>query len=183
MHHPPIPPLETERLQLRCIEAADASSVAELITPAISRWLAHWPIPFTVEMTSNRIETMRTNVAKGDALQYAAIEKRSGKLIGLITVNRDSERPRCGSFSYWLGEKYHGNGYMKELAATIIPHAFQQLKLDVIEAGTQPENAASIKILESCGMQAIGTRMVHASSRKRDELCCFFAIEKSTPTR
>jgi ribosomal-protein-alanine N-acetyltransferase len=71
---------------------------------------------------------------------------------------------------YWLGEKHHGKGYMKELAPVALAAAFKLLDVEVIEAGAQPENTASLAVMRGCGREFTGERMVYAPARKREEL-------------
>ncbi len=46
----PFAPLETEWPRLSCVRPEDAALVSRLMTLAVSRWLAPWPVPFTPEM-------------------------------------------------------------------------------------------------------------------------------------
>lgn len=176
MTRDPFEPLETARLRLRCVSHEDALVVSQLMTPEISRWVASWPIPFTGEMASARIKAAREMAYAGDALPFAVIPKESGELIGWVTLNRDDDDQRRGSFGYWLGEAHHGKGYMRELAPSVLAASFHLLDLDVIEAGAQPENAASLSIMRACGMEFVGERLVYAHARNRNELCHFYEI-------
>lgn len=51
----PFPAIDTPRLRLRCARAADAPRISGLMTPAIGRWLASWPTPYTQAMARERI--------------------------------------------------------------------------------------------------------------------------------
>ena len=176
----PFPAVETARLALRCVQVADAQATAALMTPEVGRWVARWPTPFTTAMAAERIEQSRTAAAAGNALPFAIVERASAALIGWITVHRDAADTRRGSFGYWLGEAYHGQGYMREAAPAALRAGFDRLDLDVIEAGAQPGNDASIAVMRACGMTPIGTRMVPAPARGRDELCHMFEITLAT---
>jgi len=101
-------------------------------------------------------------------------------MIGWVMFNRDTGNRRRGSFGYWLGEKHHGKGYMKELAPVALVAAFKLLDIDVIEAAAQPENTASLAVMRGCGMEFTGERMVYAPARKREELCHFYEIERTS---
>lgn len=176
----PFQPLETERLRLRCVAPGDAASITRLITPKISQWLAAWPSPFTPRMALARIATARKIAFAGNAVPFSVFEKQSAELIGWAAIYRDSMDHGRGAFGYWLGEAYHGKGYMTELAPIALAGAFKILNLNVIEAGAQLENTASFAVMRSCGMKPAGQKMVHAPTRKRDELCQFY--ERQRPT-
>lgn len=49
---------------------------------------------------------------------------------------------------YYLFENFTGNGLMTEAVALILRRSFKTLKLHRVEANVQPENSASIKVLE-----------------------------------
>lgn len=176
----PFQPIETARLLLRCISPDDAHSTSSLMTPEVSRWVAYWPVPFTYEMAVERIESALKLAHAGDMLPFAVVEKASGEMIGWVAGNRDPENRRRASFGYWLGEKHHGKGYMREVAPVALAAAFKLLDVDVIEAGAQPGNTASFAIMRRCGMVFTGERMVYAPARQRKELCHFYEIERAS---
>jgi len=172
--------LETARLRLRCVAPDDAHATSAMMTPEVSRWVAYWPFPFTYEMAVERIESSLKLAHAGDMLPFAVVEKASDEMIGWVMFNRDTGNRRRGSFGYWLGEKHHGKGYMKELAPVALAAAFKLLDVDVIEAAAQPENTASLAVMRGCGMEFTGERMVYAPARKREELCHFYEIERTS---
>jgi ribosomal-protein-alanine N-acetyltransferase len=174
----PFSAVETTRLRLRCVRIEDAEPTALLMTPDISRWVARWPIPFTTAMAAERIAASRIAALQGTALPFAISEKASGEFMGWIAVHRDTKEIQRGSFGYWLGEAYHGRGYMREAAPTALQAGFDLLGLDVIEAGAQPGNDASMAVMRACGMTPTGTRMVPAPARGRDELCQMFELRR-----
>jgi ribosomal-protein-alanine N-acetyltransferase len=57
---------------------------------------------------------------------------------------------------YYLFEKFTGKGLMDEAVRLILKHSFQNLRLHRIEANVQPENIASIRVLERAGFTKEG---------------------------
>jgi ribosomal-protein-alanine N-acetyltransferase len=174
----PFEPIDTTRLLIRCVRPEDAMSTATMMTPDVSRWVAYWPVPFTVEMAATRIETARRAAFAGNSLPCAVIAKRNAAVVGWVMLDRDRQRPRHASLGYWFGEQHHGLGYMREVALVILRAGFRLLDLDVIEAAAQPENAASLAVMRACGMTPTGQRMVYAPARGREELCLFHEISR-----
>lgn len=174
----PFQPLETPRLFLRCVTVHDATATSSLMTLEVSRWVAAWPVPFTIEMAISHIAASRELAYAGDALPFGVVEKASGALIGWVMLNRDQQDRRRGSLGYWLGEQHHGKRYMRELAAAAVAAGFKWLDLDVIEAGAQPANIASFAVMRACGMKPARKGMVYARARKRDEFCQFYEIQR-----
>ncbi len=178
-----VAPLGTERLRLRCVRPEDAAQVSRLMTLAVSRWLASWPVPFTPEMAAERIMAAYAESEKGRLLPFAIERRFDGVLLGWISVTRDAEDDRRGALGYWLGEEHHGYGYMREAAAVVVAAAFDRLELEVIEAGAQPGNVAAFAVLRGCGMAPTGGRMVFAPARGQDELCLFYEAARPCPGR
>jgi ribosomal-protein-alanine N-acetyltransferase len=178
----PFQPLETVRLLLRCVVDQDATATSALVTSEISRWLAYWPTPFTVEMATSRIAASRALAYAGDALPLVVIEKTSNTLLGWAMLNRDESDRLRGSFGDWIGEQYQGKGYMKELAPAVIAAGFKLLNLDVIEAGAQLGNTASFAVMRACGMKPAHESWVYAPARGQDELCAFHDIRRTGMT-
>jgi ribosomal-protein-alanine N-acetyltransferase len=174
----PFEPIETMRLLIRCVRPEDATSTAAMMTPEVSRWVAYWPVPFTIEMAVTRIETARRAAFAGNSLPCAVVAKLDAALVGWVMLDRDRQNPRHGSFGYWFGQQHHGRGYMREVAPLVLRAGFRLLDLDVIEAAAQPENAASLAVLRACGMTPIGKRMVYAPARGREELCLLHEITR-----
>jgi ribosomal-protein-alanine N-acetyltransferase len=168
------PPIETARLILRCVEERDATATAAMITPSVSGRLARWPCPFTTEMAVARIEAARAAAAAGTELPLAIVDRSNETLLGWLVIHRHETEHNRGSFGYWLGEAYHGQGFMREAAPPALDYGARHLGLDIIEAGAQPDHAASFAIMRACGMTPVGERMVPAPARNRDELCLIY---------
>jgi ribosomal-protein-alanine N-acetyltransferase len=171
--------LETARLELRCVSPEDATETSTLMTEQVSRWVANWPCPFSEEMAAQRILLMRQRAVEGDALPFAIIQKADGRMIGWAMLVRDKNVRLRASLGYWLGEAYHGQGYMTEVVAAIIREGFRMLDVEIIEAAAQPENVASLALMRACGMAEKDRAAVFAPARNREEICIFFEIERA----
>ena len=169
-------PVDIARVRLRCVRPADAEGLAAMMTPGVSRWVASWPVPCTPDMAAERIAAARRAAGARDALPFAVERRSDGALLGWMGVSRDAADQRRGVLGYWLGEAFHGHGYIREAAPAAIAAAFEGLGLDVVGAGAQPGNAASFAVLRGCGMVPVGERMVFVPSRGREELCLFHEV-------
>ncbi|WP_168173721.1 GNAT family N-acetyltransferase [Thalassospira sp. TSL5-1] len=172
--------LETPRLTLRCVQEADAGQISALMVPEISRWLASWPLPYTEEKAFARIVRDREAAQAGNMLPLVVVERETGAVVGYFSVFRDADDGRRAGAGYWLGLKAHGKGYAREMGPVLLAAAFEMLDVGVIEAGAQPENAASFGVMRSWGMSQAGDRCHYASARERDELCRYFQITRAT---
>ncbi|MEI6790070.1 MAG: GNAT family N-acetyltransferase, partial [Myxococcaceae bacterium] len=70
--------------------------------------------------------------------------------LGLLTETAEVEA------GYILRKDYWGRGYGTELLQGLLVHGFSNLGLSRIVAVCNPENLASARIMEKCGMTFIG---------------------------
>jgi len=84
--------------------------------------------------------------------------KESGRVIGQISMDDDSLRYGVASkeLSYWLGEEYSRQGYMKEALSALIAQLFAQENLECVAARCFAPNAASLALLRALGFRQDG---------------------------
>ncbi|QRE76056.1 GNAT family N-acetyltransferase [Methylobacterium aquaticum] len=172
------PTLDTPRLHLRLVAPGDAEATSALMTPAVSRWLAMWPLPFTVAMARERIALSRSLAEAGQGLSLAVTARGTGDLLGWIMLHRTRDDPRKATLGYWLGEAHQRRGTLREAAVALLPVAAAWLDVDRIEASAQPENAGSFAVMRACGLTFRREEIIHAPSRNRDELVHVYAVER-----
>ena len=148
--------LETERLRLRWLTAADAPGLFTVYSdPVVARYLSR---PAFTELA--QAEKMAANAlagyADGSGVNFA-IERREGPgFMGncmLFRFHRESRRAEIG---YSMGRAYWGKGYMHEALGALIDYAFGPLDLNRLEADIDPRNANSAKSLERQGFRLEG---------------------------
>lgn len=177
---PPI--LDTLRLHLRLVGPEDAEATSAMMTPAVSQWLAMWPLPYTAAMARERIATAHALAEAGQALSLAVTARESGELLGWIMLQRTHDDPRTATLGYWLGEAHHRRGYLREAANAVLPVAAAWLDVARIEASAQPENAGSFAVMRACGLRFRGETVIHAPARNRDERVHVYAVERNALT-
>ena len=91
-------------------------------------------------------------------LWYTAWEimlKSDGTFIGDLCF-KGPQKNASVEIGYGLSEAYWGNGYATEAAQALIQWAFSQKNVYFVEAETEPDNAASRRVLEKLGFQPDG---------------------------
>ncbi len=73
--------------------------------------------------------------------------------IGLIGWDRES---RLAEVGFILMNIHTRRGYMTEACRAVIDFAFEGMGLEIVEAKSLPNNAASIRVLEKVGMKREG---------------------------
>ncbi|HEY0047855.1 MAG TPA: GNAT family protein [Pyrinomonadaceae bacterium] len=80
-----------------------------------------------------------------------------GAIVGAAALSQIFRKAFQNAYlGYYLAEKYTGCGYMTEAVRLVLSFAFKELKLHRIEASVQPENKASIAVLQRCGFTREG---------------------------
>jgi RimJ/RimL family protein N-acetyltransferase len=148
-----IPVLKTERLVLRAPRRRDAKSIVRLASDRrVAVNTARIPHPYGL----------------ADAEQFiAAVNRQDGEATFLITLDHTligacGVDPREGGpeIGYWLGVPYWGQGYATEAVRALVDHAFGGLQHEALQAGARVSNPASRRVLEKCGFQWTGVRLL-----------------------
>lgn len=83
---------------------------------------------------------------------------------------------RTAELGYWVDKRFAGRGIAPAAAAMAADHCFREIGLHRLEAGIQPENMASRRVVEKLGFRNEGTRLqvVHINGGWRDHI--YYAI-------
>lgn len=136
----------TERLVLRTAEPGDVEAMhAVLSDPRAMTWWSSLPHE-TMEQTQVWLAGM---IAKGPEHPDFVIE-RDGQVIGKAGFWK---LPDVG---YILHPDHWGQGLAREAVAAAIDHVFATTDFDTLTADVDPENAASIRLLERLGFVKTG---------------------------
>lgn len=169
--------IETARLRLRPLRLEDAADVSALMTPNVSRWVATWPSPFSIAAATERLTRAIAGNAAGTAYSRVAERKSDGAFMGWLGIAVMDEAARIGSMGYWLGEPFHGQGYLTEALPPFVAGAIAALHLKHLDAGAQVDNAASLAALKRLGMQFVEERMDQTPIRPDPELVAFYRLD------
>ncbi|MEO3473101.1 GNAT family N-acetyltransferase [Roseomonas sp. CAU 1739] len=178
-----VPPVHTNRLCLRCAEERDATALAGLMSEAVSRRLASWPVPYTPVMALDRIAGVRMAAAERRSLPLVVERRADGAVLGWISISRAPGDPATALITYWLGEDFQGLGYMREAAPAAMREAFALMDIARLRAAVQADNAASLAVVRLLGMAPMGEGRIWCPSRGRDEPCQWFELRRDDAVR
>lgn len=144
--------LETARLIIRKPTPEDVDEYAAIRN---SEFVQRYNV-FSDRPREQIIKDFSDGSGEGDGLIMES--KASGCVIGAIFVDEDSIRYGVASkeLSYFLGEGYSRQGYMKEALSAVVDYLFEKEKLACIAARSFAPNTASRKLLESLGFHQDG---------------------------
>jgi len=143
--------LTTDRLALRPFSLEDLDALHDILQqPGIFRYFPHTDPP-----TRERVARMIAfYIKQGEDLRFstwAVVLKETGNLIGWCGLNR---LPETGEdeVAYLMSQAVHGKGYATEGAQASLAYGFSAIGLERIIALVHPENIASQRVAEKCGM-------------------------------
>jgi [ribosomal protein S5]-alanine N-acetyltransferase len=86
---------------------------------------------------------------------------------------------RSALIGYWIDQKFAGLSIVPTALAMAADHSFQVMGVHRLEAGIQPENHASRRVMEKLGFHEEGLRRssVHINGAWRDLLCYALTAE------
>ncbi|WP_226662830.1 GNAT family N-acetyltransferase [Microbulbifer aggregans] len=149
--------LTTERLQLRKLTGSDEDAqftLALLNDPDFHRFIGDRGVR-TIEDARGYIESGPLSMYRQHGFGMYCVERKDGTPIGQCgLVCRDGLDDIDIGFAFL--PEYRGNGYAREAAEAVMDWGKQALGLSRIVAIANPENAASIRLLEKLGLEAEG---------------------------
>jgi [ribosomal protein S5]-alanine N-acetyltransferase len=143
--------LETARLRLRpCVES-DVGALHRLWTdPQVRRYL--WDdMVIGREQAAEVVRASAQSFAAHGFGQWVIYPREGGELIGFCGLRHFGEPPEV-EVLYGLRPAFWGRGLATEAARAMLGDGFSRAGLRRIYAGTDPPNAASVRVMEKAGM-------------------------------
>ena len=151
-----LPTINTSRLSLRPISAADADDFyAVYSNPEVMRYWSTPPLA-NRDAASKLIDEIQEGFERQELLKWGIALLTDDKLIGSVTLFHMDFTHRRAEIGYAQGRAYWGNGYMQEALKAVLNYAFETLNLHRIEADVDPRNDGSVRTLERLGFQREG---------------------------
>ncbi len=148
--------LETANLTMRPFLEDDAAAVLAYwkSDPGWERFNASVPSEFTMNDANVFVSEMCARSRK-DRPSWAVVHR--GLVVGVVSLSFEQDY-RITVIGYGVHGDLRGRGLAVEAAQTVIDQAFARYaQLQKIRAHTDPENTASIRVLEKLGFLREGT--------------------------
>jgi [ribosomal protein S5]-alanine N-acetyltransferase len=147
--HPPHP--ATTRLTLRRLRPDDAADLFRTVgDPDVMRYWAPGP-DATVDATAQRITEIDHHWTTHGFGDWAVLENATGALVGFAGLHHIAEMAEV-NVGYAFEKSRWGLGYGTEVCRATIAHGLDRLALPEIVAVIAPQNVASIRVAEKCGL-------------------------------
>ncbi len=150
--------LETPRLMLRPLEDRDAPAFSGYRSdPEIARFQG-WEAPYSLAQAGQFIDEMKSTLpgTPGDWYQLAFELKSSGEVIGDCAFQTLRDDARQAEIGVTLSRQFQGQGYALEGLGRLLEYLFDELGLHRVRANVDPQNQASIRLLERLGFRHEG---------------------------
>lgn len=161
------PTLESDRLILRKLTLDDTDALFAIWSDDCVTSHMNISSLQDPEEAQALIQMMNDLADQGKAIRWGLESKQSGKLIGTCGINEWSEDNARASIGYELAVDSWRHGYMTEVLQALLSHGFYQGNLNRMEALVEPDNLASIKLLEKAGFQREGLLRGYEFSKGR----------------
>lgn len=145
--------LETERLTIRHVVAADAAFILELVNePAYIANISDQGVRSVDDARKYIAERLTASYARYGFGLFGVALRDSAELIGVCGLIKRKTLDDV-DIGYALLERYWGNGYAVESAAAVLAYGRDEISLKRIIAITSPDNVASAKLLRKIGLR------------------------------
>ena len=148
--------METERLLLHGLTDDDFEAVKHIMnSPHVSEVWGH---SFGDDDIRGWIARNSEAHAKDGFGYMLACDKQTGEPVGQAgLLHEDFGFGPLIGIGYILAFEKEGRGYASEMARCLAGYAFEKPGIDAVYCDIRPENAASIAIARSLGMEEIGS--------------------------
>ena len=145
--------IETDRLVLALYTDRDRANFIELLTdPVVMRYVDRGALTLeNAQVLWQKL--MHEFYPNGVDTIWAVFAKDDGRYVGNASLRPRPERQKDWEIGYYLKPAQWGNGFATEIASRLVRYGFEIAGLDKIYATVDKENAASIHVLEKCGLK------------------------------
>jgi len=148
--------LATDRLYLRPLCMDDAEGLLRIYAdPIFTRYWSTEPWTSLSQATA-QIEKDLHELAAGEQLRLGIFLREQQTLIGTCSLFHLSKQCRRCEVGYGIAPEYWRLGYMFEAISALLRFAFDELRMNRVEADIDPRNTASERSLEKLGFKREG---------------------------
>jgi ribosomal-protein-alanine N-acetyltransferase len=159
--------ITTDRLILRPLTMADASTVAQLITEKISNNTMLIPWPYGLQDAQSWIKSITPGTVLGICL-------KPNQLIGAVEIVLEDG----GGIGFWINDGFAGHGYATEAVTAALDYNFSTHPVTTISSCPWVENTASQRIHRNLGFEEEGQEQDFWPNRQAEVPVVRFILTK-----
>jgi [ribosomal protein S5]-alanine N-acetyltransferase len=144
----PFPVINTERLVLRQLTKDDADSLFWVRSNLeVGKYIPRQPYQSKEDAIAFITKT-EIFIPNNESIIWAIATKNTDTVIGTICLWNIKKEDYRAEVGYELHPNYWGKGIMQEALTVVLDYGFRDMKLHSIAAVINPDNEASIKLVE-----------------------------------
>lgn len=147
--------IETERLELRTVEEADADLIQRArMHPDVRRYISGFRAPQSRAAVAE-------DVPADDGVRLLVVpsaDDHADGPVGQVSLDYIDEADSWANISFWLFPSARGHGYATEAAARLVGFGFRERGLERVTANAVAPNEGSIAVLRRLGFSHEGTQ-------------------------
>lgn len=143
------PELHSDRLLLRQLNESDVNEIFFLRSDARVLKYQDRKAAASVDEALEWITLMASIQKKKEGISWAICLKNNPQLIGTFNLWNFQKENYRAEVGYSLHPEWQGKGIMREAMKLCLDYAFKQIQLHSLEANVNPDNAASINLLQA----------------------------------
>ncbi len=145
--------LITDRLILRAVRIGDAEAIFKYRSDAITNQYQGW-IPKTMDDAHQFVSKVAPKINVYDTwFQFVIVLKETNEIVGDIGIHFLDEENYQVEIGCTLAKNHHGKGIANEALKITIDYLFGDLNKHRISCSVDPDNVASIKMIERLGFR------------------------------
>lgn len=145
---------QTERLIIREFQVSDIEALAKILAkPEVMQYSLDGVLSH--KQTAVKIQSFLDSYQKNGYGKWAVIHRQSGRLIGYCGIVEEIEGKLENELGYRIDSDFWGQGLATEAAKACLDYGFQKFNFDYILGIVEPENKASIRVLDKVGMKFV----------------------------
>jgi ribosomal-protein-alanine N-acetyltransferase len=154
------PALTSKRLTLRQVEPRDVAGLHACFGDRDAMRYWNTPPSVTPADTEKALGWLTKTTSPHDHLAWTVAEKRSDRCIGMVNYHHRESRNRRLEIGYIIAPEHQGKGLGTEAVRALLEHCTGALGMHRVEALIQPDNTASIRLVERLGFRCEGGPLV-----------------------
>jgi [ribosomal protein S5]-alanine N-acetyltransferase len=170
----PFPILKTDHLILRQLSVSDIGTIFEVFSDDQVTQYYDLETFTNFEQAEKLIAHFQARYEQREGIRWAITRRDNGEMIGTCGFNGFNRQASRAVIGYDLLRSSWGQGVAGQAVAGMLEFGFRRLELHRIEAYVDPENAASVRVLEKLGFRREGVLRDHGFWKgKYWDVVCF----------
>lgn len=162
--------IETPRLLLRAWKSGDRDAFRTFVSDSEMMRFITAGKAWEERQIDEFFERQARNMNEGGYCMGAVVLKEAGEVIGVAGI-QPHRLAGDDEIGWWIGPSFQRQGFASEIGAACLRYGLDVLKRQRIVAIADPENAASIRVMEKIGMRYLDTVSARSlEARYPDEL-------------